>query len=72
VQETTLDELSLEPLTISLKTLATSLNVSRSSVRRWLDGAGIRPVAMNNGPKSAIRYRWSDVKVWLRSRRPVR
>jgi hypothetical protein len=71
VQETTLDELSLEPLTVRLKTLATSLDAIRSSVRLWLDGAGIRPVAMNNRHKSAIRYRWSDVEARLRSRQSV-
>ncbi len=61
----------LEPLAISLKALATRLDTSRSSVRRWLSEAGIRPIAMGNGPKSAIRYRWSEVRSWLEARAVV-
>lgn len=56
-----------EPLVISLKTLAERLDAHRSSVRRWLRVAGIRPVAFGNGPKGAIRYRWKEVRVWLDS-----
>ena len=71
VQKTAQLELAPEPLTISLKTLATRLDASRSSVRRWLRDAGIRPVAMANVPKSAIRYRWPEVRSWLEARAVV-
>jgi len=65
------DQPDLEPLTVSLKTLVTRLDASRSSVRRWLNDAGIRPIAMSDGAKGAIRYRWSDVQAWLESRELV-
>lgn len=54
-----------QPLAVSLGTLARQLDAHRSSVRRWLREAGINPVAIGNGHKGAIRYRWSDVKAWL-------
>ena len=47
------------------------LDAGRSSVRRWLKDAGIQPIAMGDGPKSAIRYRWQDVEAWLASRNAV-
>ena len=56
-----------DPLAVSLKTLAQRLDASRSTVRRWLREAGIRPLAIGNGPKGAIRYRWSDIKAWVAS-----
>ena len=52
---------------MSLKTLANQLDTSRTSVRRWLTGAGIRPVAVGRGRNGAIRYRWREVKRWLDS-----
>ena len=57
-----------ERLTVSLKTLATLLDAHRSSVRRWLRQAGIRPISLGRGFNVAIRYRWRDVEEWLRSR----
>ena len=57
-----------EPLAVSLRTLAEQLDTTRSSVRRWLSEAGIRPIAIGRGRKGAIRYRWSDVRDWLESR----
>ena len=56
-----------ERLTVSLKTLAKLLDAHRSSVRRWLGQAGIRPISLGRGHNGAIRYRWSDVQNWLRS-----
>lgn len=56
-----------EPLAVSLKTLAQRLDAHRSSVRRWLRRAGIKPIAIGQGPNCAIRYRWEDVKTWLDS-----
>ena len=58
-------------LTVSLKTLADMLDTGRSSVRRWLRDAGVQPIAMSDGPRSAIRYRWGDVQDWLASRDEV-
>ena len=52
-------------LTVSLKTLALALDAHRSSVRRWLKEAGIRPVALGRGRNGAIRYLWADVESWL-------
>ena len=62
---------STPPLTVSLKTLSHMLDAGRSSVRRWLKEAGIQPITMNDGPKSAIRYRWRDIEYWLESREYV-
>jgi len=59
------------PLIVSLKTLARMLDTGRSSARRWLRQAGVQPIAMNDGPKSAIRYRWPEVKAWIESRQHV-
>ena len=56
-----------EPLAVSLKTLAGMLDAHRSSVRRWLQQAGIRPIALGRGRNGAIRYRWRDVREWLDS-----
>ena len=55
-------------LTVSLKTLARMLDAHRSSVRRWLQQAGIRPIVLGRGRNGAIRYRWRDVQEWLESR----
>lgn len=60
-----------ERMAVSLKTLAEQLDTTRSSVRRWLREAGIRPVAIGRGRKGAIRYRWSDVRQWFDSRNYV-
>jgi len=56
-----------EPLAVSLRTLAEKLDAHRSTVRRWLREAGIRPIAIGQGVNGAIRYRWSDVQAWLDS-----
>ena len=57
--------------TISLKSLAELLDTTRSSARRWLKEAGIRPVALGRGAKGAIRYKWKDIETWLESRESV-
>lgn len=54
-------------LAVSLKTLAAQLDTTRTSVRRWLSDAGIRPVVFGKGRNGAIRYRWSDITEWLDS-----
>jgi transposase len=55
-------------LTVSLKTLAQMLDAHRSSVRRWLQQAGIRPIVLGKGRSGAIRYKWRDVQEWIESR----
>jgi hypothetical protein len=55
-------------LTVSLKTLAGLLDAHRSSVRRWLDAAGVQPIVLGRGRNGAIRYRWRDIEDWLESR----
>ena len=63
-----IDDLAVpERLTVSIKTLATLLDAHRSSVRRWLSQAGVRPIALGRGHNGAIRYRWSDVQNWLQT-----
>ena len=54
-------------LTVSLKTLSHLVDAHRSSVRRWLQDAGIHPVAVGRGRNGAVRYRWADVTEWLGS-----
>ncbi len=58
-------------LTISLKTLATLLDANRTSIRRWLATAGIKPIALGRGRNGAIRYRWREVEDWLNTRETV-
>jgi hypothetical protein len=65
------DNLKDDQLVVSLRTLANMLDAHRSSVRRLLQEAGIRPVVLGRGRKGAIRYHWSDVKEWLDSLRGV-
>jgi len=55
----------------SLKDLSVRLSADRSTVRRWLKDAGVEAFAMGNGPRSAIRYRLSDVERWLSGRPTV-
>jgi hypothetical protein len=55
-------------LTVSLKTLAAMLDAHRSSVRRWLNDAGINPIVVGRGRNAAIRYRWRDIEHWLETR----
>jgi len=57
--------------TVSLKTLATLLDAHRSSVRRWLSQAGVRPIVVGRGRNAGIRYRWRDVEQWLATREEV-
>ncbi len=55
-------------LVVSLKTLSFSLDAHRSSVRRWLKEAGIKPIAIGKGKNGAIRYKWKDIEEWLHSK----
>jgi hypothetical protein len=57
-----------ERLAVSLNTLSGMLDAHRSSVRRWLQEAGIRPIVLGRGRNGAIRYRWRDINEWLKSR----
>ena len=54
-------------LVVSLNTLANMLDAHRSSVRRWLREAGIRPIVLGHGKNGAIRYKWCDIQDWLES-----
>lgn len=56
---------------MSLKAIADLLDTTRSSARRWLKEAGVRPISLGRGAKGAIRYRWTEVEAWLRSRQQV-
>jgi predicted DNA-binding transcriptional regulator AlpA len=56
---------------VSLKAIAELLDTTRSSARRWLKEAGVRPISFGRGAKGAIRYRWSEVQAWLQSRESV-
>ena len=57
-----------ERLVVSLKTLANMLDSHRSSVRRWLKEAGIRPIVLGRGRNGAIRYRWCEIQDWLETK----
>ncbi len=56
-----------QKLAISLKSLSAMLDAHRTSVRRWLTQAGIKPVSIGRGKNGAIRYKWDEVKSWLDS-----
>ena len=58
-----------EPLAVSLKTVAELVDAHRSTVRRWLREAGIKPIALGRGRNGGIRYRWGDIQNWLESHR---
>ena len=53
---------------VSLKTLALEWDADPSSVRRWLEEAGIVPIALGNGPRGAIRFKREEVDQWVSSR----
>ena len=65
------DNIDNEQTVVSLKTLADMLDAHRSSVRRWLQDAGIKPIALGRGKNGAIRYYWNDVKDWLDSLKAI-
>ena len=52
-------------LAVSLKTLSVLLDAHRTSVRRWLQEAGIKPISIGQGKNGAIRYKWKDIESWL-------
>ena len=52
---------------VSLKTVAAMVDADRSTIRRWLRDAEIRPVVIGRGRAGAIRYRLQEVEQWLRS-----
>ena len=54
-----------ERLAVSLATLSRLLDAHRTSVRRWLKEAGIKPIAIGRGRNGAIRYHWLEVLEWL-------
>ena len=62
------DNIENERLVVSLGTLAGMLDAHRSSVRRWLQEAGIRPIVLGGGRNGAIRYRWCDIQDWLEAK----
>jgi hypothetical protein len=47
------------------------VDAHRSSVRRWLQEAGVKPVVLGRGRNGAIRYLWRDVERWLESLQQV-
>ncbi len=57
-----------QKLAVSLKTLAHMLDAHRSTVHRWLDEAGVRPIVLGRGRRGAVRYWWKDIERWLISR----
>jgi ethanolamine utilization protein EutP (predicted NTPase) len=61
------DNINNDRKAVSLKTLADMLDAHRSSVRRWLREAGIRPIVLGRGKNGAIRYKWCDIQDWLES-----
>jgi hypothetical protein len=54
---------------VSLRSLAIQLDAHRTSVRRWLAGANIRPISFGSGQRGAIRYLRSEVDQWLLNRK---
>ena len=56
---------------VSLKSIPKVVDAHRSTVRRWLNEEGIRPIVMGRRHTGAIRYRWRDIKRWLMQREEV-
>lgn len=65
------DNQETKKLTVSLKTLSIMLDAHRTSVRRWLKQAGIKPIALGRGRNGAIRYKWIDIQSWLKKQQYV-
>lgn len=59
------------PQYISLKTLAEQLDTHRSTVRRWLEAAGIKAVIFGNGKNGSIRYDQKEVIEWIKTRETI-
>jgi len=57
--------------TLSLKSIAELLDTTRTSARRWLKEAGIKPISFGHGANGAIRYKWQDIELWFNSREYV-
>jgi hypothetical protein len=62
-----MENIKEQRLAVSLKSLASMLDAHRTSVRRWLTQAGIKPLSIGRGKNGAIRYKWDEVKSWLDS-----
>ncbi len=69
---TTTSQTTVMPRMICLKNLAQMLDCHRRSARRWLDEAGISPLALGSGPKGGIRYLWSEVEPWIEGLKRVK
>ena len=52
---------------VSVKWIADRTRLSRITIRRHLDAAGIRPIRFGAARNATIRYRRSDVERWLRA-----
>lgn len=61
------DDVKMDLQLVSAKTLAKELDASSTSVRRWLQEAGIAPVAIGRGRNGAVRYFRSDIRRWMNS-----
>lgn len=60
------------PKFVSLKTIAKTLDVHRTTVRRWLKDAGIQPIGFGDGMRGAIRYESTEIAAWIQSKERVR
>lgn len=60
---------SSRPALVSLNDLATLWRLSRSTVRRALRRAGIRPYRVGGGLNSTLRYDAEEVARWFEQQR---
>lgn len=52
---------------VSIKWIAERARLSRVTIRRHLDQAGVKPIRFGKARNATLRYRRSDVEQWLRS-----
>jgi len=52
---------------VSVKWIAGRTALTRVTVRRHLDRAGIKPFRLGKAKNATLRYRRSDVETWMRS-----
>lgn len=67
---------NIEETVLTEEECARRLSVERETLSRWRDELGMPFVPMGDGSKPRVRYIWSDVVGWMRSRscgwRPAR
>ena len=52
---------------VSVRWIAGQTGLSRVTIRRHLDRAGIKPIRFGKSRNATLRYRRLDIEAWMRS-----